>query len=73
MDRAKAIVRIATTDKEMLTPAEVAPVLGCQPYAINVAAREHPERLGFPVCVLGTRVKIPRQAFLRWMRGEAST
>lgn len=73
MDSMIAMARIATTDREMLTPKDVAPVLGCQPYALNVAARNHPETLGFPVCVIGRRVRIPRQAFLRWMRGEAST
>ena len=57
-------------DQEFLTPAQVAPLLGCQPYSINVQARDSPHRLGFPVCVLGSRVKIPRIAFIRWMRGE---
>lgn len=61
-----ALTRIAASDKEMLSPADVAPVLGCNPYAINVAVREDPTRLGFPVCRVGNRVKIPRRAFLRW-------
>lgn len=61
-----ALTRIAASDKEMLSPADVAPVLGCNPYAINVAARSDPARLGFPVCRVGNRVKIPRRAFLRW-------
>ena len=60
------LARIAASGKEMLTPADVAPVLGCHPYAINVAVREDPARLGFPVCRVGNRVKIPRRAFLRW-------
>ena len=58
--------RIAGIDKDMLSPADVAPVLGCHPYAINVAAKTDPARLGFPVCMIGNRVKIPRRAFLRW-------
>ena len=57
---------IAASGKEMLTPADVAPVLGCNPYSINVMAKADPARLGFPVCVIGNRVKIPRRAFLRW-------
>ena len=61
-----ALTRIAASDKEMLSPADVAPVLGCNPYAINVAAKCDPARLGFPVCMIGNRVKIPRRAFLRW-------
>ena len=57
---------LAESGKEMLSPADVAPVLGCNPYAINVMAKEDPARLGFPVGVVGKRVKIPRRAFLRW-------
>ena len=64
------LTRIAASDVEMLTPADVAPVLGCHPYAINVAAKEDPARLGFPVCLIGNRVKIPRRAFLRWVGYE---
>ena len=60
------LARIAASGKEMLTPADVAPVLGCNPYAINVAVKEDPARLGFPVAMIGNRVKIPRRAFLRW-------
>lgn len=55
---------------EVLTPAQVAPVLKCVPYNINVQARDDPKKLGFPVIVVGTRVKIPRAGFLRFMRGE---
>lgn len=52
---------------EFLTPKEAAEVIGCDPYAINVQAREDARKLGFPVCVMGTRVRIPRRAFLRWL------
>lgn len=64
---------IRESGKTMLTPADVAPVLGCNPYAINVAAKQEPGRLGFSVCVIGNRVKIPRLSFLRWAgyEGEA--
>ena len=65
-----ALARIAEGGKEMLSPADVAPVLGCNPYAINVMARQDPARLGFPVCRIGNRVKIPRRAFLRWAGWE---
>ena len=61
---------LAASDKEMLTPTEVAPVLGCHPYAINEAVKKDPTRLGFPVCKVGNRVKIPRRAFLRWVGYE---
>jgi len=61
---------IRNSTKEVLTPAEVAPVLGCDPQDIRVAAKQHPERLGFNVAVIGTRVKVPRLAFIRWMEGH---
>ena len=63
------LTEIKASDKPMLTPADVAPVLGCAPYTINVWAKQRPEGLGFPVCVMGTRVRIPRMAFIKWMEG----
>lgn len=55
--------------REFLTPAQVAPIIGCDPQDIRVAARQCPERLGFNVAIIGSRVKIPRRAFIRWMEG----
>ena len=60
---------IRASDKAMLIPAEVSEVLGCNPYSINVQAKEDPRKLGFPICVIGTRVRIPRVAFLKWLEG----
>lgn len=57
-------------DREFLTPAQVAEVLGCDPQGIRVWARQRPEGLGFPVCLVGSRTKIPRIAFIRWMEGQ---
>ena len=61
---------LKASDKVMLTPADVAPILGCDPQDIRVQARQHPELLGFNVAVVGTRVKVPRVAFIRWVEGE---
>lgn len=60
---------IRNLDREYLVPAEVAPVLGVDAQDIRVAAKQHPERLGFNVAVIGTRVKVPKLAFLAWMEG----
>ena len=60
---------IRSLDREYLVPVEVAPVLGCDPQDIRVQAKQHPERLGFNVAVIGSRVKIPRRAFVTWMEG----
>ena len=57
-------------DREYLIPREIAPLLGCDPQDIRVAARLAPELLGFPVCVIGSRVKVPRRAFIAWMAGD---
>lgn len=61
---------IRNSTKEVLTPADIAPVLGADPQDIRLAARLHPERLGFPVSVIGTRTKIPRLGFLNWLEGR---
>ncbi len=64
------VEEIRASEKTMLTPGDIAEVLMADPQDIRMTAREHPERLGFNVAVIGTRTKIPRVAFLRWMEGE---
>ena len=55
--------------KEVLTPAQIAPILGCSPYTINVSAKQRPDGLGFPTIIMGTRVRIPKQPFIAYMTG----
>ena len=50
-----------------LTPAEIAPVLECDPNVIRRQAQTNPELLGFPVVVLCSRVKILRKGFLEFL------
>ena len=59
------------SDKVFLTPVEVAPIIGCNPNWIRKAAHDAPELVGFPVCVIGTRTRIPRKPFLAFL-GEDS-
>ena len=56
-------------DKPYLLPREVGALLNIQPYTINVAAQNPDTRakLGFPVIITGTRVRIPRVPFLQFM------
>ena len=54
-------------DREYLLPSEVAAVIGCDPQAIRVWARQRPQELGFPTICVGNRTKIPKIAFLRHM------
>ena len=63
------IEEIRQSDKLLLTPADIAPVLGCDPQLIRVQAHTAPERLGFPVVVVGTRTKIPRIPFIEFFGG----
>ncbi|MDE7390637.1 MAG: hypothetical protein K2M82_06835, partial [Lachnospiraceae bacterium] len=52
-------------DRNVITPAEAASVMGCDPHYIRLQARTHPELLGFPVAVLRNRTKIPRLPFIK--------
>jgi len=60
------IDEIRASDKAMLTPAEIAPVLGVDPHSIRIA---DPAALGFPVSKIGKRTLIPRKPFLQFVEG----
>ena len=51
----------------LVTPADIAPILHCDPQCIRYQARVNPSALGFPVIVQGSRVRIPRIPFLRFI------
>lgn len=61
---------LAALPVEVLTPAQVAPVLCLDQDTIRGQARTCPALLGFPVIVAGNRVKIPKRTFVKFMRGE---
>ena len=61
------IEEIRASDKPMIRPADVAPIIGCDPQWVRDTARENPEALGFTALVVGTRVKIPRIPFLKFL------
>lgn len=67
------IDELEAIEKEYLVPSQVAGILGCSPYTINIAAREAVKtgrnQLGFPVILCGTRVRIPKRAFIKFMKG----
>lgn len=66
---ASALDEIRGMDTPTITPAQAATVLGCDPHWIRLAARQCPERLGFPVTVIKSRTKIPRIPFIRYIEG----
>lgn len=55
---------IKASDKVFLLPSDISEILGCHTQYIRQMAHERPELLGFPVCVIGTRTRIPRKPFL---------
>lgn len=57
-------------DRDWLLAREVAPILGTDPHSIRVAAKVAPGRLGFPVCIIGTRVRIPKKPFIQYWEGK---
>ena len=48
---------IAALDKNMLLATDVAPFLECDDGLIRLQAQTEPDKLGFPVIVMGSRVK----------------
>lgn len=61
---------IKVIDRDWLLASEVAPILGTDPHSIRVAARVAPGRLGFPVCIIGSRVRIPKKPFIQYWEGK---
>lgn len=60
---------IKDMDREFITPAIAAKVLGCDQQYLRITARQARKELGFPVVLIKSRVKIPRIAFIRFMEG----
>lgn len=63
---------IRASEEVWLTPADIAPVLECDPQIIRRQAQDDPSKLGFPVTVLCSRVKVHRRGFLAFL-GEVSS
>lgn len=64
---------IKASGKEMLTPSDVAAVLGVDAYSISLQVKQDKENgvnsFPFPTIRIGTRTKIPRRAFIKAMEG----
>ena len=61
--------QILESEKPILSPQDVAAVMGCHPQVINLLAKR--DQLPFPFFRSGNRTKIPREGFIAWMRGGA--
>jgi len=64
---------IESIKKEFLIPEDIASFLGCDKYSINVQAQKNPDKLGFPVVILGSRIRIPKEGFVFWYKYGKST
>lgn len=60
------VAEMRVSDKAMLSPKDVSEVLRCNPYSINIQAKQDISKFPFPVIMMRTRVKIPRAAFIEW-------
>lgn len=58
---------LKASEKPFVFAQDVAPIIGVSAHAIRVQARDNPEMLGFPVSVTGSRTRIPRPAFIRFV------
>lgn len=65
------LTEIRETDKQMLTAADIAELLGSDPQTIRISARQNPELIKFPFTFVGNRMKIPRTGFINWWEGGA--
>lgn len=66
----EALERIKQMDQVTITAELAAPVIGSDPNTIRLQARQAPEKLGFPVICVGSRVKIPRIPFIWFVEGK---
>ena len=65
-----SIDEIRASTKDMLTPDDIADVLGSDPATIRETVRQDPEALSWLQPVrLGSRVKFPRLRFIGWYFG----
>lgn len=60
---------LKNTEAATVNIADIAEILGCTPQTIRVAARQRPDLLGFPIIIMGSRVRIPRIPFIQFIEG----
>lgn len=61
------VPEMRASEQRWLTAEDIAPVLECDPNTIRRQAQDDPSKLGFPVSVVCTRVKINRVGFLKFI------
>ena len=66
----QTIEEVEACEKDLLVPEDLATLLQCDPYNINLTVKQDPRLLGFPVCMITNRVKIPRIGFINWYKWQ---
>lgn len=61
------IEELKHSTKVFVSPADIAPILRCDPQCLRHQAKIDPYMLGFPIVQVGTRIRIPRVPFLRFI------
>ena len=61
------IEEMKRSNKRFLIPADIAEVLESDPQTIRCTAKETPQLIGYNFTFSGSRMKIPRVPFLRWL------
>lgn len=64
-----SIEELRDCKKAFLDCVDIAPFMESDPQTLRSQAQSDPRKLGFPVCVCGNRVKIPRIGFINWYMG----
>lgn len=62
--------KLSGMNKPFLTADDVAGLIDAGAQNIRSQAQGDPSKLGFPVTVIGTRVRIPRLGFINWYVGR---
>ena len=72
MSKAQAALEaIKAMEEPMLTPADIAPVLGIDPHSIRLQAEKDIGPLKFAIRI-GNKTLISRLAFIRFVEGETA-
>ena len=67
MTEREALENAICSEKLLLSPDEVAPILGTTPQTLRKTAKNTPQLIGFPFTYCGSNMKIPRQPLLNFL------
>lgn len=65
------IEAIKAMTSDFITAADVVKAIGGDAQCLRAQAQQDKSKLGFPVVVIGRRVKIPRLPFIAYVTGES--